>query len=186
MHRHEARALLAQTYTTRPSICLPMHALRRAAAPPKASPSDHQPVTTEEQQLQQQHLQPNAYQHHHSKQHAFEQLDATLEQLGGGRFQLLLLSCICLFWAGDAAEVMVLSYLGPAVSTCQASRQRLMPTQNVMRETVRVVLDRGADQCMDCAVLYSSNARQVACIALHNRHIAPVTSRLASYASVTC
>lgn len=51
-----------------------------------------------------------------SKQHPpYAEVDAALEQIGAGRFQVLLLSCICLVWAGDAAEVMVLSFLGPAV-----------------------------------------------------------------------
>jgi hypothetical protein len=43
-------------------------------------------------------------------------VDETLDHIGHGKFQVLLLSCISLVWAGDAAEVMVLSYLGPAVS----------------------------------------------------------------------
>lgn len=50
------------------------------------------------------------------KQHQYEDLDSALDEIGAGKFHILLLSCICLVWAGDAAEVMVLSYLGPAVS----------------------------------------------------------------------
>lgn len=46
----------------------------------------------------------------------YAEVDEAIEQIGHGRFQVLLLSCISLVWAGDAAEVMVLSYLGPAVS----------------------------------------------------------------------
>jgi hypothetical protein len=46
----------------------------------------------------------------------YAEVDEALEQIGHGKFQVLLLSCISLVWAGDAAEVMVLSYLGPAVS----------------------------------------------------------------------
>lgn len=39
-----------------------------------------------------------------------------MEQTSGGKFAALLLASIGLVWAGDAAEVMVLSYLGPAAS----------------------------------------------------------------------
>lgn len=58
------------------------------------------------------HHQPPDKQHHLD----FHGLEDALEQIGAGRFQTLLLASIGLVWAGDAAEVMVLSYLGPAVS----------------------------------------------------------------------
>jgi hypothetical protein len=77
----------------------------RPLALPKALPH-HQPVITQHAHLSTQQ----------SKHQCYRELDSALNQLGGGKFQLLLLSCICLVWAGDAAEVMVLSYLGPAVS----------------------------------------------------------------------
>jgi hypothetical protein len=56
-----------------------------------------------------------AKQQHHLSYH---ELEDALEQTNGSRFQAVLLASIGLVWAGDAAEVMVLSYLGPAVSVC--------------------------------------------------------------------
>jgi hypothetical protein len=64
-------------------------------------------------------------QHGHTRPQQLEELDQALEKLGGGRFQLLLLSCICSVWAGAAAEVMVLTYLGPAVSIPQEVQHML-------------------------------------------------------------
>lgn len=77
-----------------------MFAPRRAAASPRSP------------QSAQNHHQPPEKQHHL----AYHELEDALEQIGGGRFQALLLASIGLVWAGDAAEAMVLSYLGPAVS----------------------------------------------------------------------
>jgi hypothetical protein len=43
-------------------------------------------------------------------------VDAAIEEVGFGKMQLLLLLYTGLAWFADAMEVMILSYLGPAVS----------------------------------------------------------------------
>ncbi|WIA28090.1 hypothetical protein OEZ86_010672 [Tetradesmus obliquus] len=56
-------------------------------------------------------------------------MEDALDAIGLGRFHVLLLLCVSLVWAGDAMEVMILSYLGPATA-CQfgfsASQQSLL------------------------------------------------------------
>lgn len=56
-------------------------------------------------------------QSHAGRQAQFSELDTALAAIGVGRSHALLLICIALLWAGDAAEVMALSYLSPAVSS---------------------------------------------------------------------
>jgi hypothetical protein len=67
------------------------------------------------------HAKTAANMHSPQQQQQAAELDAALEAIGVGRSHALLatcvgLVCVGLVWAGDAAEVMVLSFLGPAVS----------------------------------------------------------------------
>lgn len=94
----------------------PVQSFNAAAPRPSGIPSiPHASKHTPHAAAEQHHV--NAASTPHASKHAqFEELDAALAGSSGGRFHLLLLSCICCCWAGDAAEVMVLSYLSPAVS----------------------------------------------------------------------
>lgn len=52
-------------------------------------------------------------------------VDAAIEAVGFGKMQFLLLLYTGLAWFADAMEVMILSYLGPAVSTTMRSNHDL-------------------------------------------------------------
>ncbi|KAF6259151.1 major facilitator superfamily domain-containing protein [Scenedesmus sp. NREL 46B-D3] len=43
-------------------------------------------------------------------------MEQAIDAIGLGRFHVFLLLCVSLIWAGDAMEVMILSYLGPAAA----------------------------------------------------------------------